>query len=149
MTSLAESVRHDIQHYGWSVINVGDDEPPFGYTVGLWETLRQPELIVFGLPTPVMHSFLNFLGEEAKKGLNLAVPQFVPGVGSRFGVQLKPLHEANLARYFGFALGFYEEPFPATQVLWPDKSGRFPNDRGYSKKLLGIQPRLKYLTGAQ
>ena len=149
MTSLAESVRHDIQSCRWSVINVGDDEPPFCYTVGLWETLRQPELIVFGLPTPVMLSILNFLGEKARTGLNLAAPQLVPGAGSRFGVQLRPIHEANLARYFGFTLGFYEEPFPATQVLWPDKSGKFPDDRGFSKEFLGIQPKLKYLTGAQ
>ncbi len=128
---------------------MGDDEPPFGYTVGLWESLRQPELIAFGLPTPVMQSILTFLGEEGRRGLNLAIPQLVPNVGSRFGVQLRPIHEASLARYFGFALGFYEEPFPATQVLWPDKSGRFPDDRGFSKRLLGVQPKLKYLAGAQ
>ena len=44
-------VIEDVQQYGWHIVGVDDDQegPGFAYSIGLYHTLNQPEIIVFGL----------------------------------------------------------------------------------------------------
>ncbi len=143
MSQFVDNVRRDIECHGCSVVFVGDEDPPFAYTVGLWERHRHAELIIFGLPGQVMANILNAVARKVDEGASFSLPAYLPDVGGKFGIKMVPLHEAALSRYFGFALGYYEGPFPAVQVIWPDGAGVFPDDPGYNKVYADVQPILR------
>ncbi|MEU0033575.1 DUF4262 domain-containing protein [Streptomyces sp. NPDC006333] len=46
-------IAKSVADFGWHVMGVADDDAPgdWGYSVGLWHTLRSPEVSVFGLPS--------------------------------------------------------------------------------------------------
>jgi hypothetical protein len=48
-------VLEDIAEYGWHCVNIfaEDDLPPYSFTVGVFDTYKHPELIIFGLPREV------------------------------------------------------------------------------------------------
>jgi hypothetical protein len=46
--SYDEAIAEDVEKCGFSVLLIGDVEPPFFYTVGLMFTYGHPELILFG-----------------------------------------------------------------------------------------------------
>lgn len=135
-----EDVRKDIADYGCSVISIDDEEPPFAYTVGLWPRFKHPELIMFGLPGGVMANILNAIATKIAAGAEFKESSHLADVGGKFGVHVKPLHEAYLSRYFGFGLQFHEQVFPIAQVVWPDREGRFPEEPGYDDSYSDMQP---------
>jgi Domain of unknown function (DUF4262) len=128
MSSFIENVRQDIERHGCSVIFVADEDPPFAYTLGLWERHKHAEFIVFGLSGSVMTNILNAIARKVREGGNFSSAVHLADVGGKFGLRVVPIHEAGLSRYFGFALGYYQGPFPAAQVVWPDSAGVFPGD---------------------
>ena len=143
MSAFAENVRHDIERDGLSVIYVGDETPPFAYTVGLWERSKHPELIIFGLSDRAMANILNRIGGLINDGARFERSTKLANVGGKFGVAVQPAHEKYLDRYFGFAVGFYQTVFPIAQVVWPDSDGRFPGDAKYNKAYAKLQPVLE------
>jgi hypothetical protein len=140
MSVFAENVRQDIDQYGVSVIHVGDVDPPFAYTVGLWQAHKHPELIVFGLPGQVMWNLLNAIAKLVKEGQRFTDKTVLQGFGGKFGVTVAPADSKYLDAYFGFGLGFYEETFPIAQVLWPDSNGHFPGEANFDAAYAEIQP---------
>jgi hypothetical protein len=140
MSNFSENVRRDIERDGVSIIYVGDATPPFAYTIGLWERHKHPELIVFGLSGRVMWSWLNALSVFVSEGQNFSAKVFLKDVGGRFGVTVGPADSKYLEKYFGFALGFYEQQFPIAQVIWPDSEGCFPGEDLYNAKYANLQP---------
>ncbi|WP_026688081.1 DUF4262 domain-containing protein [Azovibrio restrictus] len=142
MSEFAENVRHDIETFGCSIIFIGDDEPPFAYTVGLWLKHKHPELITFGLAGETMGNILMRIASMVGEGTRFSSATRLQGVGGKFGVEVHPVAKANLGRYCGFALGFYEEKFPLAQVVWPDNAGHFPSEREYNHAYAKLQPLL-------
>lgn len=141
---FVEGVRQDIERFGCSIIFVGDDQPAFAYTVGLWQKHRQPELIIFGLGGETMGNILMRIASMVREeGLDLTTDLKLQGVGGRFGIEVTPACKSHLSRYFGFGLGFYEEEFPIAQVVWPDSKGRFPRERKYNREYAKLQPILR------
>ncbi|MGI8747727.1 MAG: DUF4262 domain-containing protein, partial [Deinococcus sp.] len=82
---MMERVARNIETYGWHVMKVLEegDLPPFAYTIGLYQTFKQPEVIVFGLPLELMSAMLNILGGELKEGKryesDVRSPDFLEG----------------------------------------------------------------------
>src|SRR6266853_2558183 len=64
----------DIELYGCHVIHVKPQQPIPGwsYTIGLYEALQQPELIVVGMKQDLAHYLLNEAARRMKQGLRLA-----------------------------------------------------------------------------
>jgi hypothetical protein len=66
-----------------------DDEVPTGwaYSIGLWHTLRSPEICVFGLAVDTMMSLINEAGEAVRNGMPARMPSWSgvpePGRGVR------------------------------------------------------------------
>lgn len=136
------TVQEDIDRHGYSVVYVGDAEPPFAYTVGLWGTCKHPELIVFGLSGAIMGSLLQSVAQMVGKGRRFTSKTFLPEIGGRFGVEVSPISTTPLERYFGFAVNFYGEEMPAAQIVWPDGNGRFPDSSQYDRSYAKLQPAL-------
>jgi hypothetical protein len=140
----------NVARSGWQCTSVGGGEgkPPFSYTIGLWETLCTPELIVFGLDVETMFSMLSIAIDEMKKGAQLYD-------GARWPLLLgydcisRRVHPSRvIVDYFNSALWYrrhrgVEGPLEAFQLFWPGVGDAlFPWERGCDPLVREYQPRL-------
>ena len=67
---LLVQTKTNIDKFGLQVIMVSgsDYSPSFVYSIGLFETYNQPEIICFGLPQKLGHEIINDVAELIKKG---------------------------------------------------------------------------------
>jgi hypothetical protein len=144
-TKAEKNIRSDVEKYGWSValFEKSTATPSFAYTIGLWKTFNHPEVIAFGLPINLLHTILNDVGELIKEGKELPLNVDNNDILLNLPVQIRQVDASNIPDYFGFAQWFNEyEPFPALQLFWPDKAGKFPWDSAYDEKYRFDQPLL-------
>jgi hypothetical protein len=143
-----EFIQRHVNDTGWAVQLVtndeGEDLPEFAYTIGLYRNYKQPELIMLGLELATMHDILNLCGERVKAGESLPLEspmeQVLEGCPVRFRAVRAP---ESYAEHLGYALWFYDGPeFPVVQLIWPDKTGRFPDDPTTSEEFRKLQPLL-------
>lgn len=140
-----EVVRENVRKYGWhvSLIEEDDEGPGFAYSIGLYETFKKPEVIIFGLPTDVMHRIINDIGEEHRSGRPVVADGPQEGILKNLPVHLKPVLKKHYKEYFGYGLWYYSGPsFPAVQCFWPDRTGKFPWEGGFPEDWLRRQPDL-------
>ena len=142
----------DVAEYGWHVLLVasGEDEaeePPFAYTVGLQASFGWPELICFGLPLETMASLINNAVEELRGGAAPPVAGTVlHEVAEGFDCRLSPVAVHHHHEHLGYAIWFArhrrEDPaqIRCLQLLWPDRSGRFPDEPDCSDGIKALQP---------
>jgi Domain of unknown function (DUF4262) len=134
-----------VPKYGWSVIGVpatDEDIPGWAYTIGLWHTLRSPEVVVFGLPVTLGHRCLNALGESVRVGPALEADQRRDDVLEDYPVLIRPVHPSWYRSFLGQALDFYQQPpLPFMQLVLPDEERRFPGEEGFDPSGCVSQPR--------
>ncbi len=142
------AVAGDISTVGWSVATARGDtlSPPWAYTVGLWLSHNQPELTLAGLPDEHMTIILNSIADRIAGGGPVDVADDIGGI-CPCTLTIRPVHAswrrtsmfALSDRYYGYAFGGR----PAyLQVVWPDRRGRYPGDRGFQTRYEGRQPML-------
>ncbi len=96
-----------VTEYGWSALGIGptssEESPPFAYTVGLWHTMRLPELAIYGVnDITMMQRALNAVAKQAQEGRVLQVGETfadvlaLPDVDD-YRVKLSP-HRPQLVR---------------------------------------------------
>lgn len=144
--SLTESERtilDDIEAEGVHVVHVGGegDDLEYSFSVGLWHSFEQPEVIVFGLPTEIAEDLIQAIADDASDGkLCLAGSQndgLIQSVTVRFFEVPKPQYRD----YLGEAVWAYEnDDFPAVQLVWPDKQGRWPWEEDVREGFRDSQP---------
>jgi len=139
----------DVRDYGWHIIRIPEDAtgPGFAFSVGLLTTLGLPEVIVFGLPTGLMHRMLNGLGDQLRAGARFETGAPIPDLLEGAVCQLHPVHPSQLPEYFGSAIWFHQRrDFPALQLIWPGKQdGIFPWQPGADDGVRTRQPDLRQL----
>jgi hypothetical protein len=101
----------------------------FAYTVGVYHTFGQPELVMFGLSGSDMPSWLNTAVELGRdKGWPGPEEPF-DGVLEGFDTQVRGVHPSWYRALLGTALSFYRGvAVPFRQLVWPDRHGRWPWD---------------------
>ncbi len=144
----AEKIEWMIETNGWALEPVAPDSetdpptPSYAYTIGVPALVGFPEIAVFGL-TPV----------AAKGLLGLVVDACRGGTQIPFGVELLGLLDnelrclfapVNLDEYGAFfrtAQSWYRgEPFDLAQLIYPDRNGFMPYERGFDQRLRFAQP---------
>jgi hypothetical protein len=147
-----QRIRAAIAEHGWFCTAVFDPdgaEPDFAYSVGFTQTLRQPEFIIFGLPSDTAKPILWDVFDGLKSGR-------VPEDGLRwsdliqgYDCVIRRVHPTQVTReYFNSALWLWGdpaergEPLSAYQIVWPDRDGRFPWDAGCAQWARDHQPAL-------
>ena len=108
------------------------DEPPFGYTVGLFG-VGHPELVVVGVDHQTAAGMLNTVADLVFDGRNLLPGELVVlDEDRRFTVETLP----NPGDVLFTANRFYQRPdeysVPAYQLTWAHPDGLFPWDPGYA-----------------
>lgn len=136
-----------VQEHGWSVVVVAaeHEQPGWAYSVGMWHTMRSPEVCMFGLRGRDMHAWLNAVGQQVEAGQPLRAGEERLGVLDGFPVTVRPVHPSWYVDLFGFALDFYRVPpgtLPMMQLSWPDRHGVFPWQPGAGERCRAHQPML-------
>ena len=119
----------DVETYGWHVIQVAEDDvgPGFSYSIGLYHTLRHPEMIVVGLSPESSHELINLVGEEIRGGRVFAAGGVYKGLLEAYAATFRAVPARQYASYLGFANRFYaDRSFPVLQLVYPDREGRWP-----------------------
>jgi hypothetical protein len=128
---LAQVIR--AHRFAVQFVGPGDetDEPPFGYTIGLFG-LGHPELVVAGLDSGPTNELLNHAAELVTGGRDLVVGELVPWEGG------DPVYVALSPNAGEVVLGanrYYQRPaevsVPAYQLMWAHPGGLFPWEENY------------------
>jgi len=124
----------DIEKYGCHIIHVKPQQPIPGwsYTIGLYETLQQPELIVVGMKQDLAHYLLNEAARRMKQGLRLAGGHREKDLLENVECEFRKVEQHWAKHVMGYALWFYgEDEFPVFQCVYPDLNNRFPWDDSF------------------
>ena len=122
-----------VDEYGWQVSMIESDgyNPSFAYTIGLHKTFGHPELIMLGLGTKLMGNLLNVAARLIKDGdkieLNRDYNNFLDG----YACQFVEVEKDYFYDYLGYGLWFNQGvDFRTFQLVWPNKAGHFPWNKG-------------------
>lgn len=124
----------DVVEHGCHVLLVAEGEegePYFQYSVGFAYNYDHPEVIIIGQKPELGHSVINHVRDRLRAG-----ERFVPG--ERYGgflegydVTFIEVDREEYPEHLGWCRWFYDgDDFPALQIVWPDKRGRFPWEEG-------------------
>jgi len=70
--ALDEEIAQVVEEHGWFAASIADAEPPFLYTIGLMQTCRHPEFIIFGLESDNAHALFSGLIRDIRGGKSYA-----------------------------------------------------------------------------
>lgn len=140
----------NVERHGWQCLSVGgsEDQPPFSYSIGFWETLCTPELIVFGLDPDLSYQMLSLMFEELRGGATLADGARWPLLAGHDCVSRRVEPSRITRDHFNSALWYREHRsgdrgLEAFQLFWPEaQSGLFPWEKGCGEAVRALQPRL-------
>ena len=140
----------DIDAVGWSIIGVNADDhgPAFAYSIGMMHTLDHPEVIVFGLDVDLMGELINGMGRQVREGRRFDQPVLYEDLIEGFACQCLPMAERHHKEYLGYAMWHRRHvgkiaTLRALQLIWPDKTGLFPNESGCNRTVVDLQPLLQ------
>jgi hypothetical protein len=119
----------DVEKYGFHIINVREENgiPGWGYTIGIYETAKQPEIIVVGLKPDAAHSILNECARRLRAGARFTNGHRETDLLSNVECEFREVEQRWLIQLMGYSVWFYgEDNFPALQCIYPDLENRFP-----------------------
>jgi len=119
----------NVKEYGWHVMGVKEDEqgPAFAYSIGMYQTLDRPEVIIFGLAFDVMHPLINGIGQQIRAGNRFDDLDEAEDIVEGYNVMFRSVLLRHYQEYFGYARWFYQgDDFPVLQCVWPDGQHRYP-----------------------
>ncbi len=138
-------IRDIVNKYGWFVgfFDADTATPSFGYTIGLWEKYKHPEIITFGLPVEVIQEILNAAAAKVKEGHPLVLDQDDYDILEELPVRFRTVYADNVDDYMGYAQRYYNgKSFPAVQLFWTDGAQHYPWDKACDEAIAFSQPLL-------
>jgi hypothetical protein len=132
-----------------SVFDPEDDAKSFAYSVGFWESVDQPEVIILGLPSQMGVFAVNEVYRQCEAGLMLSDGQRIEGLLEEYDVtcMARLVDKQHLIpEYLNSALWYHYlrtgKPLDAAyQLVWTYE-GVWPWDAEASAELLEDQPQL-------
>lgn len=138
-------VIHDVETHGWHVVNIlpESETPGWAFTIGLEQSFSHAEIVVFGLDSELAHLLLNDLGEAIRAGQAFEPAHLYAGYLEGADLTFRPVQPSWYRPFLGTAIWFNEGPsFSTLQLIWPDKSERFPWQDGFDPNWSWAQPML-------
>jgi len=151
LTEYEQSILDNVERTGCHVTVVFDPEdndPGFAYSVGFSDTVGQPEVIVFGLPTEMMGFMINETLRKCRSGMHMADGAVVEGLLKGHVCVTRTVAPENIDRdHFNSAMWYQRrsgaQMSEAFQIVWPGaRDGLFPWDEGCSESVREAQPAL-------
>lgn len=133
----AETFRKTLEtigEYGWqSMIINGDPQTRFAYTVGAYDTMKVPELIVVGLTNETGHASLHRAIQLLRERVNVTEGRHRNIVGE-VEVEFRPVAMAWIAHVMCRTQWYYGgENIPVLQIIYPDLEGHFQWDSPFEE----------------
>lgn len=135
----------NVRKHGWFNTSVSGDEqgPGFSHSTGYWLTTKQPEVVIFGLPSKTAHDIFWDLFRDARDGHPLKLSTRTDRVFGNLPAYVFPVAKRFYTEYLGSSLWFYgKDDFPCLQIVWPDRAGLFPWEIGFDPAFADDQPDL-------
>jgi Domain of unknown function (DUF4262) len=141
-----EKILHDIRNHGCSIVGIGDADPPFSFSVGLFANYGHPEVIIFDWRPEIAGSIINMVRDRAAAGHRFADGD-IDGdfLLNDYKLCFWDVPLLVYPNYLGTAIWFYGKlgPFPCLQIIWQDVNRRFPWEEGCVPEVRVDQPLLK------
>lgn len=136
------TVAENVRGYGWHVAGIfGDPTEDWAYSIGLWHSLRSPEVCVVGPRHQAAMRMVNILGEQVRDGQPFQHDERRLGVIENHPVTIRRVHPSWYRAMFGAGCHFaVKRPWPMVQAVLPDMAGRFPWEDGVDEAFLARQP---------
>jgi len=142
--AAVERARADVEKFGWHFLLIsGEGSPGFLYTIGLWETYKHPEIILFAPEEDPrgMAGRLTAIVKQVEAGTVFEDGKEYPEMFGKYSGAVRRVHPQWYIPFLGTAAAVYMSfDFPAVQVFWPDADGRFPWKSGFNPELFSLQP---------
>ena len=140
-----------IRRHGWTGTYVYDDACAFSYSIGFWEALEQPEVIMFGVPLEPSNHLLWKIFHDLKSGELSIADKAVWDLGWEEWPALawRAVDPSQIRReHFNIAIWYRERQgrsrygLSAWQLVFPDAAGAFPWEETYDQDYRPRQPEL-------
>ena len=134
-----------IREHGWFRTSVLEESgsPSFSYTTGFWVSVRQPELITFGMKSELAHDVLWDMFRDAQAGQSLPIGSRTDQVFANIPAYVFPVAKRHYHEHLGWSRWFYGgDDFPCLQIIWSDRGGLFPWQPEFDPAFVGLQPDL-------
>jgi hypothetical protein len=137
-------VVENIEKYGSHVVQISPSSfvPGWSFTIGLYELLGMPEVIVIGLKADLAKFVLNEIARRMRAG------QFQPEARAsdllgNVECEFRSIEQKWLRQTMGYAVWFYGgDNFPAIQCIYPDINNKLPWEQGFDNSWRDRQPLL-------
>ena len=142
---LLSTAKINIDRYGLQIILVSETDylPSFGYSIGLWEKYKHPEIICFGLPTDLLHEIINDVAKLIKEENPIILNKPYNNIFQNSKAEFIKVNSQNIEDYFKVAIRHYNsKDFPAIQLIWTDHNDKLPWESGFENDFLYKQPLL-------
>jgi len=130
-----------IEEHGCALISVVSDcRDDFGwtYSLGIYDTCGQPELITVGLPSDVAKSCLNEAARRMRGGIDVTQQRQTELIAN-LECEFRVVAPKWVERLMNFSNWYNDSiDYPVLQVIYPDLQNRFQWEEGFEKRF--IQP---------
>jgi hypothetical protein len=104
---------------------------PFGYSTGIYENFKIPELFISGLPNGLTTELIKNYTEKYKFGI-VPINRKINDLIDRFPVYFIEVESESLKEYVLSSIKYYENnEYRYLQLIFPDLNGHFPNEPSY------------------
>lgn len=144
LSKIDDGIIGQVEEHGCSLISVGrqcKDDFGWTYSVGVYDTCGQPELIVVGLPFGVAKSCLNEAARRMRNGVDVTKEQQKELIANVV-CELRIVSPNWVRRLMNFANWYNgSADYPVLQLIYPDLQNRFQWEEGFEDRF--IQPLLQ------
>jgi len=130
-----EKTISNVEKYGCEVIQVTKSGagPGWSYTLGVYDTCGQPEIIVVGLIEKTAHVLLNEAAKSLRNGVDLTTGRHRDMIGD-VECEFRSVDPKWMKHLMGWATWYYSgENFPVLQAVYPDRKNVFPEEPGFDE----------------
>jgi hypothetical protein len=104
----------------------------FSYTIGVFDTCGQPEIIAVGLRSETAQWLLNEAADRLRRGVDLTMERQKGLFGGDVECEFRPVDPRWVRHVMNWACWYNgDADFPVLQAVYPDKRNRFPEDEGF------------------
>ena len=127
------NVDNNIREFGYHITTVLEDEEttPFGYSTGIFQNFKIPEIFISGLPSGLTGELIENYSNEYRFS-KIPILKVLKNLTNRFPVYLTKVSIEKLEEYVLSSIKYYDENhFEYIQLIYPDLKGNFPGEKNY------------------
>ena len=128
-----KKVNQNIQEFGYHITTVLEDREttPFGYSTGLFQNFKIPEIFISGLPSGLTQELIENYSKQYRFS-KIPTREILSNLTDRFPVYLIEVSNEKLEEYVLSSNRHYENNhFEYIQLIYPDLQGNFPGEKNY------------------